>query len=206
MCIYTNIHLYSMCVYIHIYVLYIDTHIHSQILYLSNNDQLIFEQNWMKGRVQPFTDLGFSLLHPFYMLHSSIDKNFSCQSLLTLNLCTLLSLYLDILYAPLLSVPTQALQFEFKEMWPASVIGPSFLAIWILCSKETQLLWGKYLFCLWWSPKYLFFTSYFLHPLPGDASLDWNLVTAGPHCLCLQGHTLSLLYTPPKPNLTSILA
>lgn len=112
-------------------------------------------KTWMKGRVQPFTDLGFSLLHPFYMLHSSIDKNFSCQSLLTLNLCTLLSLYLDILYAPLLSLPTQALQFEFKEMWPASVIGPSFLAIWILCSKETQLLWGKYLFCLWWSPKYL---------------------------------------------------
>ena len=54
--------------------------------------------------------------------------------------------------------------------------------------------------------KYLFFTSYFLHPRPGDASLDWKLVTAGPHGLCLQGHTLSLLYTPPKPNLTSILA
>ena len=63
MCIYTYIHLYSMCVYIHIYVLYIDTHIHSQILYLSNNDQLIFEQNWMKGRVQPFTDPVGSVNH-----------------------------------------------------------------------------------------------------------------------------------------------
>ena len=39
-----------MCVYIHIYVLYIDIHIHSQILYLSNNDQLIFEQNLDEGK------------------------------------------------------------------------------------------------------------------------------------------------------------
>ena len=78
----------------------------------------------MKGRIQPFTDLSFSLLCPSYVLvspqnsyveasnplclcHSSIGKNFGCQALLTLNLSTLLSPYLGPLY-PLPSYPSHS--------------------------------------------------------------------------------------------------
>lgn len=151
--IYTSVH--YVCMYTYIGIIYRYTYTQWDITFYQTMINRYFNTTWMKGRVQPCTALGFSLLDPFCTLHSSIDKNFSCQSLLMLNLCTLLSLYLGILYPPLLSLPTQALQFKFKEMRPASVIGPSYLAVWILCPKETPLLWGKYLFCLWWSPKYL---------------------------------------------------
>ena len=78
-----------------------------------------FNNTWMKGRVQPCTDLGFSLLDPFYTLHSSVDKNFSCQSLLTLSLCALLSLYLGILYPPRLPFPPRLSSPSLQRCdWP----------------------------------------------------------------------------------------
>lgn len=164
-------------------------------------------KTWMKGRVQPFTDLGFSLLHPFYMLHSSIDKNFSCQSLL-ISTSVLYFLCIWIYFMlPFFPFPLRLSSSNLKRCDQPQWLAQVFLLFGSCVPRKLSCFGESICFAFGGLPN-IFGAgtpSCFLHPLPGDASLDWNLVTAGPHCLCPQGHTLSFLYTPPKPNLTSIL-
>ena len=69
---------------------------------------------------------GLVSLRSFLQLHPSVDKNLSCQSLLMLSLCALLSLCLGILYPPRLPFPLRlsspSLQRCDRPQWSAQGI------------------------------------------------------------------------------------
>lgn len=198
-----------MCIYTYICIIYRYTYTQSDIIFYQTMINRYLNKTWMKGRVQPSTDLGFSLSYILSTCFSLQQNKILAVSPCSLSTSVLYFLCIWVYFIlPFFPFPLRLCSSSLKRCDQPQWLAQVFLIFGSCVPRKLSCFGESICFAFGGLPN-IFGPGTppcFLHPFPGDASLDWNPVTAGPHCLCLQGHTLSLLYTPSKPNFTSILA